>query len=136
MQNGKIKAAVYLRLANESLHGDEIDLQRKAVKGYVVEQGYSSVTEYSDNGYTGCNFDRPAFMQMDDDIKQGKIDVVITRDISRIGRNYLLVGNWLLGLEKHGTQFITTDGFYTTADTSKKIIKAVAEKQTAKRGKY
>jgi len=138
MPKSNFKVGVYMRIANESQHGHEMDLQRMVINQYLKEQRYSNIKVYADEGYSGLDLDRPAFMQLDADIKQGDIDIVITRDMSRIARDYLLAGKWLLGLKEHGTQLITTDGYCTTADvyTGMEMINAVAGKQTAKRGKY
>lgn len=53
------------------------------------------VTEYVDDGHTGTNFNRPAFQAMVEDAKRGKIDVILVKDLSRIGRDYIGVGDYL-----------------------------------------
>ena len=61
---------------------------------YAKEQGFLVVEIYVDDGYSGLNFDRPSFNRMLDDIEAGKIDVVITKDLSRLGRDHLKVGHF------------------------------------------
>ena len=54
--------------------------------------------DFVDDGYTGSNFDRPGFQQMMDGVRNGKIDTIIVKDLSRFGRDYIGVGEWLLKL--------------------------------------
>ena len=112
VQNPKpIKVAMYMRVA--SSHQDDTDainIQRDTLRNFAKQQGYAVCMEYSDNGFSGLNLDRPAFMQMDADIKAGMIDTVIVRDISRIARNFLLASEWLTELESRGVKLIATDG--------------------------
>lgn len=53
------------------------------------------IREYIDDGYSGTNFDRPAFIELMEDMKAGKVDVLITKDLSRLGRNYIEVGDYM-----------------------------------------
>lgn len=90
--------ALYLRLSRED--GDKevsesILNQEQFLKRYAKEQGFEDVTIYSDDGYSGTNFDRPAFIQLINDIEQQKISVVITKDLSRLGRDYILTGHYI-----------------------------------------
>lgn len=62
---------------------------------YVKKNGYTLVDVYIDDGYTGTNFDRPAFKRMIKDIENGKIDMVITKDLSRLGRDYIATGEYV-----------------------------------------
>lgn len=61
---------------------------------YAKEHGFLVVEVYVDDGWSGLNFDRPDFNRMLDDIEAGKIDVVITKDLSRLGRDHLKVGHF------------------------------------------
>lgn len=58
------------------------------------ELGLSNTKYYVDDGYTGTNFNRPAFQELLDDIEMGYISVVIVRDLSRLGRDYVSVGHY------------------------------------------
>ncbi len=69
---------------------------------YAAAQGYTNLRTYSDIGFSGLDMNRPAFMQMEQDIRDGMIDKIIIRDLSRIGRNYAQVMRWLDGLADIG----------------------------------
>ena len=56
---------------------------------------YKLVDYYIDDGYSGTNFDRPEFQRMLEDIKNKKIDVILIKDLSRLGRNYIETGNFV-----------------------------------------
>lgn len=87
---GNPAAALYMRLSKEDDKGAEsasIETQRKILQRYAWEQGFSIYREYVDDGYTGTNLNRPAFQQMLSDIEAGVINVVLTKDLSRLGRN-------------------------------------------------
>ena len=61
---------------------------------YCQDNGLHIVGEYVDDGWSGTNYDRPQFLRMIDDIEDGKINCVITKDLSRLGRNYILTGQY------------------------------------------
>ena len=90
-QAGRIyKAALYLRLSKDDEGAEEsqsIKTQRDILQEYAKRQGLTVVDEYSDDGYSGTNFDRPAFQRMLADIETGRINCVLTKDFSRLGRN-------------------------------------------------
>lgn len=69
--------------------------QRHLLMDFVKENGFTFVDEYVDDGYTGTNFDRPGFQRMIKDIESGRINCVITKDLSRLGRNHVGCGNLL-----------------------------------------
>ena len=117
----KIKAAVYIRVAR--MDDTAIEQQKKQLRVFAKEQGYNDVAIYSDNGYSGLNFNRPAFMQMESDIQAGLINTVVIRDTSRISRNYLHIGKWLDDMRSRNIRVISAnDNFdsdnYNTADAS------------------
>ena len=68
--------------------------QRALLTQYAKEHGFWVVEVDVDDGWSGLNFDRPDFNRMLDDIEAGKIDVVITKDLSRLGRDHLKVGHF------------------------------------------
>lgn len=96
--NTKIyNTALYLRLSrDDELQGESgsIQTQRMMLRQYASEHGLSVVEEYIDDGWSGTNFDRPGFKRMIDDIEDGKINCVVTKDLSRLGRNYILTGQY------------------------------------------
>ena len=80
----------YLRLSNEEAQGGEsssITNQRMIVQNYCKQNGITLVREFADDGYSGGNFDRPAFQEMMKQLQQGKANTVITKDLSRLGRD-------------------------------------------------
>lgn len=80
----------YLRLSNEEAQGGEsssITNQRMIVQNYCRQNGITLVREFVDDGYSGGNFDRPAFQEMMRQLSQGKANTVITKDLSRLGRD-------------------------------------------------
>ncbi len=89
--------ALYLRLSrDDELKGESgsIGTQRDILTQYCKEQNLRIIGEYVDDGWSGTNFDRPSFQRMIDDIEDGKINCVITKDLSRLGRNYILTGQY------------------------------------------
>ena len=74
---------------------DSIQNQLDFLTDYVIKKGWNLVDRYWDDGYTGTNFDRPDFQRMINDIEDGKINCVITKDLSRLGRNYTKTGIYI-----------------------------------------
>ena len=89
--------ALYLRLSRDDELQEEsgsIQTQRMMLRQYAAEHGLTVVDEYIDDGWNGTNFERPSFQRMIDDIEDGKINCVVTKDLSRLGRNYILTGQY------------------------------------------
>ena len=72
---------------------------------YAENQGFSDITMYSDNGYGGMDFNRPAFSEMERDIQAGKISMIICIDLSRISRNAVDSVAWLDKIKRVGVTF-------------------------------
>lgn len=92
-----LRTALYCRLSKDDMkQGDSesIKTQVTMLTQYAKEHGFVVMNIYKDDGYSGLNFDRPDFNRMLDDIEDGKIDVVITKDLSRLGRDHLQVGHF------------------------------------------
>jgi len=93
------RVAKYMRLSRDD--GDEaesesIENQRDILDNYINEhEDLKDMGEYVDDGYTGTNFNRPGFKQMIQDIEDGKIDCIITKDLSRFGRDHIDTGYYL-----------------------------------------
>jgi DNA invertase Pin-like site-specific DNA recombinase len=87
---------IYCRLSrddkNGSLESMSIAYQRQMLTDYVKEKGWCLRECYVDDGWTGTNFDRPAFRRMIRDAEAGRIDCIITKDLSRLGQNYVQAG--------------------------------------------
>ena len=96
--NGTKITALYCRLSQDDGNvGDSMSIQsQKAIlEKYAMEIGKIAYSFYVDDGYSGTNFQRPSFQRMIADIEDGKIDTVITKDLSRLGRNYLESGAYI-----------------------------------------
>ena len=106
---GKI-TALYERLSrDDELTGDSNSIinQKKYLEGYAQQQRYGNVVHYTDDGYSGGNFDRPAWKRLVSDIEAGKVAHVIVKDMSRIGRDYLQTGFYTeIMFREHGVHFV------------------------------
>ena len=105
------RVGLYIRLSREDGDKEEsssVTNQREILKRYVSEQeNFFIVKEYVDDGYTGTNFDRPKFKEMIADIEAGVIDTVITKDLSRLGRERLGVGHYTeIYFPEHNVRYI------------------------------
>ena len=114
LSNQKI-TALYCRISlddgsqNESM---SISNQKLLLKDYAEKNGMPRYEYYVDDGYTGRNFNRPSFKRLIADIEAGKIGCVITKDLSRLGRNYIEAGSYIeIFFPKHNVRYIAvTDG--------------------------
>ncbi len=91
---GICKAGIYARVSSENSGEDTLETQVYFLKSFVEGQKDMVLAEtYSDFGFTGTNFERPGFSRMMEDAKRGKIDCIVVKDLSRLGRNYIETGN-------------------------------------------
>jgi site-specific DNA recombinase len=91
---GIYKAGIYARLSNEASGEETLETQVYFLKRFVEDRADMVLAEtYSDFGFTGTNFERPGFTQLMEDAKRGKIDCIVVKDLSRLGRNYIETGN-------------------------------------------
>ena len=91
-------AALYLRLSKEDGEAGEsssISNQRSLLRQYAANKQIPIYGEYVDDGFSGMHFDRPSFQQMLCDIEQGYVHTVLTKDLSRLGRDYIQTGYYL-----------------------------------------
>ena len=102
--------ALYPRLSHEDeLQGESnsISNQKRILETYAKQNGFSNLQWYTDDGYSGANFQRPGFQSMLADIEAGKVATVIVKDMSRLGRNYLQVGMYTeMIFPQKGVRFI------------------------------
>lgn len=110
----------YLRLSREDgdkLESDSIKNQRELIKEYLAQhQGLNLVDEYVDDGYSGTSYDRPSFKRLIEDVKSGKINCIIVKDLSRLGRNYIETGRYLEKIfPMMGVRFISVLDHYDSA---------------------
>ena len=119
------QTAIYARLSVEDSGKKDSDSIENQV--YLIEQFVSQdpqlkvISKYVDNGWTGVNFDRPGFTRLMEDIKAGKIDCIVVKDLSRFGRNYIETGEYLDKiLPFMGVRFISVNDSYDseTADAN------------------
>lgn len=91
--------AMYLRLSKDdgdNIESESITNQRKIINEYIEKHSEMELyNEYVDDGYTGANFNRPSFKKMLEDIEQKKINMVITKNLARLGRNYIETGTYI-----------------------------------------
>ena len=92
------KVGMYLRLSRDDERVGEslsIENQRTILTKYIEEQhGWTLYDEYVDDGISGTTFERPGVQRLLDDAKNGKINLIICKDLSRFGRNYIQVGQY------------------------------------------
>ena len=107
------RAALYIRLSVEfnSGRGDSLETQRQIMEAYIALCPDIEITEvYTDNGTTGRTFEREGFQRMLRDVEDGKIDCIVVKDLSRLGRNAIDTGYYI---EKyfplHGVRFIAVN---------------------------
>lgn len=95
----KYKVAIYLRISKEDINKNEsnsISNQRDMIKEFIKKRDDLDLVSIKiDDGYSGINFDRPAFKQLMSEIQEQKVNCIIVKDLSRFGRNYLEVGEYI-----------------------------------------
>lgn len=117
------RTAGYMRLSREDgdkMESDSIKNQRELIKEYVAQnKDIVFAGEYVDDGYTGTNYERPSFQRLMEDIKAGKINCIIVKDLSRLGRNYIETGRYLEKIFPFlGIRFISILDHYDSASDS------------------
>ena len=113
------QAGGYVRLSVEDSGkpgADTIETQRELIQSYISSQPDMRLYDlYCDNGRTGTNFDRPEFERMMEDVRTGKIDCIVVKDLSRFGRNYRETGKYLEGVfPLLGVRFIAVNDHFDT----------------------
>lgn len=141
MSNYKIfNTAIYLRLSRDDgteQESESIQNQKSFLTQYVVKNGFNLVDIYIDDGWSGTNFDRPDFQRLLADIKNGRINCVITKDLSRLGRDYIMTGHYLERyFPQHNVRYIAVndgvDTFEDSANNDMTPFKAVFNDMYAK----
>ena len=145
--------ALYERLSHDDeLQGESnsISNQKRILEDYAEQHGFTNCIHFTDDGISGTQFDRPGFQKMIAEVKADRISVVIIKDMSRFGRDYLQVGTYMEVLRKHDTRLIALNDSVDTLkgddeftpfrnimnewyarDTSKKIRSAFQAKNLA-----
>lgn len=108
--NREYNAAIYIRLSKEDGDKEEsesVSNQKKILKSFAKENKYNIYDLYVDDGFTGTNFNRPDFKRMIRDIEDGKVNMVITKSLSRLGRDYIETGRYVESyFPEHGIRYI------------------------------
>ena len=117
------RACIYTRLSRDDgdkPESDSIANQRALIRDYLKQhKEITIVSEHSDDGYSGVNFERPGFAEMMDEIREGKVDCVVVKDLSRFGRNYIEAGNYIEKVFPFmGVRFIAINDSYDSSDKS------------------
>ena len=151
------RAGIYCRLSkDDDLKGESssISTQKAILASFCQEQGFEIYDYYVDDGFSGLNFDRPAFQHLLREIAAGRINMVITKDLSRLGRDYIMTGYYSeIFFPSQGVRYIALADNFDSENTENDIapfknilnemyardisrkIKA-AKHQRAKDGKY
>ena len=121
-------AAIYVRLSKEDgdvasaakAESNSISNQKNLIKDFLKEKDdIIVVSEYVDDGYSGSNFERPGFQMMMEDIKRGKVDCVVVKDLSRFGREYIDSGKYIERLfPALGVRFIAVNDHIDSREES------------------
>jgi len=112
--------ALYERLSRDDDQiGDSNSIvnQKQYLEDFAVRNGFSNLSHYTDDGWSGGNFERPAWKRMIADIEAGKVSTVIVKDMSRAGRDYLQTGFYTeVMFREHGVRFIAVANGVDSAD--------------------
>lgn len=105
--------ALYCRLSqDDKQEGDSNSIinQKKILKKYALDRGYTNIQFYIDDGVSGTTFNRAGFQSMIADVETGKVKRVIVKDMSRLGRDYLQVGMYTeIFFPEHDVHFIAVN---------------------------
>ena len=114
------RTGLYLRLSRDDEKAGEsmsIENQRTILRKFVSENDGTIADEYIDDGWSGTDFDRPGVKRLLDDAKDGKIDTIVVKDLSRFGRNYIQVGQYIDYIfPAYGIRFIALSDNVDTAE--------------------
>ena len=140
---GSFRAAIYCRLSkDDDLDGESASIanQRDMLEKYCEKQGWEVVAVYQDDGFTGLNMERPDLQRMLRAIERRQINLVITKDLSRLGRNYLQTGHLIEDFfPRNGVRYIAmNDGIDTLRDNNdiapfKNILNEMYSKDISKK---
>ena len=126
MEKDKKVTALYCRLSKDDGSNSEslsIRTQKAMLMEYATRNGFGNCQYYVDDGYSGTNSDRPAFQELLDDIREGKVATVITKDQSRLGRNHIETGTYMeIFFPEHGVRYIEINDGYDSNEQSQMDI--------------
>lgn len=115
--------ALYIRLSKEDESAgpsQSVQNQESLLREFVQQHRLSVFDTYVDDGWSGTNFDRPSFQRMIGDIETKKVNMVITKDLSRLGRDYIMTGHYMERyFPEHRVRYISLlDGIDTGVDST------------------
>lgn len=114
--------ALYERLSrDDESSGDSNSIinQKRYLEGYAADRGYGNIVHYTDDGWSGGNFDRPAWKRLIADIEAGKVEHLLVKDLSRVGRDYLQTGFYTeVVFKRYGIHFVAIGNSIDSNDPS------------------
>ena len=112
--------ALYSRLSREgNLDGDSLSIQnqRQILEDYALGQGFFNIRHYADDGTSGTRFDREQWQALSAEVEAGNVNIILTKDMSRVGRDYLQVGFYTEVLfRQKGVRFIAISNSIDSAN--------------------
>jgi len=116
---------LYCRLSkDDDLKGESMSIgtQRSILSEYCSDHQYQIIKVYIDDGYSGMNFNRPGFLELLEDVDKGLINMVITKDLSRLGRDYIMTGYYSeIFFPSKGVRYIAIADDFDSASNSNEI---------------
>jgi DNA invertase Pin-like site-specific DNA recombinase len=115
---------IYCRLSREDVKNGKRDFsvsienQQAMIEKLVAENGWNVYKVYIDDDFSGTNFERPAFQEMMNDAENGRLNCIITKDLSRFGRDYIKSGWYRELLTRYGVRFLTANGEHDSSNNS------------------
>lgn len=119
----RYRAALYIRLSKEDENAgpsQSVQNQEAMLRQFAAQHSLQIAGIYIDDGWSGTSFDRPGFRRMIADIEAGRVDLVVTKDLSRLSRDYILTGHYIERyFPEHGVRYISLlDGIDTGVDST------------------
>ena len=106
---GTYRAAIYCRLSkDDDLQGESASIanQKQMLEDFARRNGLPNPTHFTDDGVSGTRFDRPGFLAMMEEVEAGRVEAIVIKDMSRLGRDYLKVGQVMEILRQRGVRLI------------------------------
>ena len=127
LESQNFNVGMYIRLSREDgdkQESESISNQRNILQRYIKENNLKCIKEYVDDGVSGTTFDRPGFCEMLQDIENGNINMIITKDLSRLCRDYIKTGFYIEDyFPKNNVRYVAiTDGIDTYIDSTNNDI--------------
>ena len=126
----KVITALYERLSRDDFGKDDdqqresnsISNQKAMLEEFAARQGFTNIVHFTDDGISGTCFDRPGFLAMMKEVEAGNVEYLCIKDMSRMGRDYLKVGQIMEILRQRGVRLIAINDGVDSARVSKKLF--------------